>query len=169
MKMEYKIIKQMLQARGYKIKKEEDNIYHVISKLGSRIIVIFSKHNKLNIDSIKFNLEIINKNKYNHAIIIYNNNMTSAAKKIVNNLYDIYIETFAVNELQFNISKHRLSRPHIKITGEEEKEIRKKYGDKLSIILKNDPQVRFYGFRVNDIIKIIRKNGIIFYRIVKSV
>ena len=66
--------------------------------------------------------------------------------------------------------KHRLSRPHIKITGEEEEqEIRKKYGDKLSIILKNDPQVRFYGFRVNDIIKIIRKNGIIFYRIVKSV
>ena len=32
--MEYKIIKQMLQARGCKIKKEEDNIYHVISKLG---------------------------------------------------------------------------------------------------------------------------------------
>ena len=167
MKMEYKVIQEMLEIRGYNIKKEKDNIYHTISKSGDRMIVIFSKHNKLNIDSIKYNLDIINKNKYNHAIIIYNNNKTSSAKKIINNLYNIYIETFAINELQFNITKHRLSRPHIKITGKEEQEIREKYGDKLSFILKSDPQVKFYGFRVNDIIKIIRENGIIFYRIVK--
>ena len=165
--METIVIREMLEARGYKIKKCEDNIYHTISDSSKRMIVIFSKYNKLNIDSIKYNLEIINSNKYNHAIIIYNDNITSSAKKIINNLYNIYIETFAVNELQFNISKHRLSRPHIKIIGKEEEEIRKKYGDKLSFILKTDPQVRFYGFRENDIIKIIRKNGIIFYRIVK--
>ena len=165
--MEYKVLEEMVEARGYKIKEIKDNIYHTISKTGDKIIVIFSKYNKLNIDSIKYNLEIINKNKYNHAIIIYNNNVTSSAKKIIKNLYNINIEIFSRNELQFNITKHRLSRPHIKVTGEEELEIREKYGDKLSIILKTDPQARFYGFCVNDIIKIIRKNGLVFYRIVK--
>ena len=145
--MENIVIQEMMMARGYKIQKQKDNIYQTISSSGNRMIVIFSKYNKLNIDSIKYNLEIINKNKYNHAIIIYNDNITSSAKKIIKNLYNIYIETFAINELQFNITKHRLSRPHIKITGKEEKEIRKKYSDKLSFILKTDPQVRFYGFR----------------------
>ena len=165
--MEYKVLKEMLKARGYKIKNKLDEIYHTVSKTGDKMIVIFSKYDKLNIDSIKYNLEIINKNKYNHAIIIYNNNVTSAAKKIIKNLHNINIEIFSINELQFNITKHRLSRPHIKIIGKEEDEIREKYSDNLSVILKTDPQARFYGFSVNDIIKIIRKNGLIFYRIVK--
>ena len=47
----------------------------------------------------------------------------------------INIEIFSRNELQFNITKHRLSRPHIKVTGKEELEIREKYGDKLSSVL----------------------------------
>ena len=103
--MEYKVLKEILKVRGYKIKNKIDEIYHTVSKTGDKMLVIFSKYDKLNIDSIKYNLEIINKNEYNHAIIIYNNNVTSAAKKIIKNLHNINIEIFSKNELQFNITK----------------------------------------------------------------
>ncbi len=66
-----------------------------------------------------------------------------------------------------DISAHRLFYPHEKITGDEEKEIRQKYGSKLPKILTSDAIVRWYGFEKGDILRITRKGGHITYRLVE--
>ena len=157
----------MLQIRKYTIKSEDDTYIKAIDKNNNKLLAIFSKYDKLNIDIMKFYLKIINDLDYNHVIIIYKNGITASAKKIIKNLFNIRIEYFSKDILQFDITEHRLVSPHIKIEGKEEEIIRKKYGDKLSIILLTDPQVKFHGFCKNDIIRIERNNGTIFYRIVK--
>ena len=58
---------------------------------------------------------------------------------------DINIEIFQSDKL-VDISAHRLFRPHEKITGDEESEIRQKYGSNLPKIHTSDAMVRWYGF-----------------------
>ena len=74
---------------------------------------------------------------------------------------------FNENELQYNITLHKYVRPHIKIEGDEFDTINSKYGKHLPIILASDPVSRYYNFKKGDIIKIIRRNDIIAYRVVK--
>jgi len=164
--MEYKVVQEMLNQRGYKINEKSENRY-IATKDIDKLLVIFSEYTKLNIDSIKTHLKNVNELGFKHVIIVYNNVITASAKKVINHLTNIKIEIFSKSELEFNITKHRLSKPHIKLTGKYAQDIKKKYGKNLPIILESDPQSRFYGFSRGDIIKIIRKNGIISYRIVK--
>ena len=87
---------------------------------------------------------------------------------------DIVFELFSVDELQFNITKHRLVPLHQKLNEEESKSFKEKYGLKYQAILTSDPISRFYNYKRGDIIRILRirktndKNQyIIAYRIVK--
>ena len=65
------------------------------------------------------------------------------------------------------IIKHKYYFPHIKIEGNELNEIVTKFGNKIPIILKTDSVVKYLDFKKGDIIKIIRKNDYVHYRIVK--
>ena len=78
----------------------------------------------------------------------------------------IKIEVFQSDKL-VDISAHRLFRLHEKITGDEEKEIRQRYGSKLPKILTSDAMVRWYGFEKDDILRITRNTGHITYRLVE--
>ena len=93
--------------------------------MNDKLLVIFSEYTKLNIDSIKTHLKNVNELGYKHVIIIYNNLITASAKKVINHLANIKIEIFSKSELEFNITKHRLSKPHIKLTGKYAQDIKK--------------------------------------------
>ena len=69
--------------------------------------------------------------------------------------------------MSFDITKHRYYRPHIKLNNNEKSTFIKKYGTKIPILLKNDPVSKIFDFRRGDVIKIIRKEDFISYRIVK--
>ena len=122
--MEYKVVQEMLNQRGYKITEKSENRY-IATKDNDTLLVIFSEYTKLNIDSIKTHLKIVNELGFKHVIIIYNNLITASAKKVINHLINIKIEIFSKSELEFNITKHRLSKPHIKLTGKYAQDIKK--------------------------------------------
>jgi len=161
-------VTEMITQREYKItEKDSDKIIGVNSK-GDRIIAFTNIISKFNNDRVKEYVSVLYKMGMNHCIAIYSDSITPMAKKFIKDSLDIKIELFCQDELQFNITKHRLVPPHIKLTDEEGKQFKKKYGLKHPVILTSDPVARFYNFKRGDIIKIVRPGGYITYRIVKG-
>jgi DNA-directed RNA polymerase I, II, and III subunit RPABC1 len=103
----------------------------------------------------------------NHGIIIYSDTITPMAKKIIEDPINIVLEMFVLDELQFNITKHILVPEHILLTDKQGFDIKKKLGSRLPVLLSSDPVSRFYKFKRGNIIKVIRRNGYIAYRIVR--
>jgi len=77
------------------------------------------------------------------------------------------IELFQADDLQFNITQHKLVPKHIRMNKEEMKDFREKYGTNIPILLRTDAVSRFYDFAKGEIIKIIRRDGFVSYRIVR--
>ena len=164
-----KVCHEMMGSRGYSPDEHDLNDDQIIftDSRDKRIIVFLCTLQKLNINSIKEYIKLIEEKGINHAIIIYLNVITSSAKKVVENLYNVTIELFTFNELQFNITTHKLVPTHTRLTSTETTEFKAKYGTKIPVLLKSDPMSRFYNFTRGQIIKVTRCNGTISYRIVK--
>lgn len=153
-----------LKHRGYIFIKQEDNI--IFMRNNNEIILVFINDGILNMINIKDYMSITNSLKVSHIIIIYTNKITPSTKKIIN-YNDIKIELFEQNEMSFDLTKHKYYYPHIKVDNNIKETLLNKYGNNLPIILKSDPIVKFMNFERGDIIKILRKDNNIFYRIVK--
>ena len=158
---------EMLNDRGYIENDVIDNQYKIYEKDGNKLVVILSQSDKLNIDYMKEYIKLLSENELKNCIIIYNNDITPSAKKVVENLFQFSIELFKFNELQYNITKHRLYNKHESLTPDEKDDFVKKYGIKIPVILEKDPVSRYFNFTRGDIIRVIRKSDIIVYRIVK--
>ena len=158
---------EMLTDRGFYLSgllNEEHQLYDNNDK---QIVIFKNDLDKLNIDYIKEYIKILSDNKLKHAIIIYKNEITPSAKKVIQNLFQFTIEMFKFDELMFNLTKHRLYNKHIRLTENDKKEFVKKYGIQIPVILLTDPVSRYFNYKRGDIIKIERKNDVISYRIVK--
>lgn len=86
-------------------------------------------------------------------------------KKIHKEGFDI-LEIMKYSNLLYNPTQHTYFNKHEKIKNYEQKH--KKYDLKLPIILKTDVACKWYDYKINDIIKITRKDNSICYRIVKD-
>lgn len=158
---------EMMEDRGYSvIDSDDDNILFENVDTAERVLSCIFDENKLNVNNIKDMINMLNENDIKHGIIIYNEVITSTAKKIIDTLQDYDIEVFSINELKFNITKHRLVPKHIKISGDELTEVRK-FATKLPVMLKSDPVTRYYHYRPGDIIRVERLDKTIAYRLVK--
>lgn len=166
--MERQIIKEIVLDRKYRVLTE--NSEYIKCEKPDKVIVkvFFSVFLKLNTSAIKNYIALLQNDNIHHAIIIYNNEITSATKKIIKNLYQIKIELFAKQELQINITKHFLVPKHIQLSVEESNIIKKKYGVQLPVILKSDPISRYFDFEIGRVIKIVRRpDNNITFRIVR--
>ena len=131
-----------------------------------KIIVFFPVENKVNIDTIKEILYKMEKVHIKNCIIVYKESITSSAKKTLDVL-ELNIEMFHLEQLQYNITKHNLVPKHIRIEDKQQKkELLKKYGTQLPVLLKSDAVSRFYNYKKGDLIKILRTNNTICYRLV---
>lgn len=158
---------EMMGDRGYSvIDSDDDNILFENTETGERVLVCIFDDTKLNVNNIKDIITMLNENDLKHGIIIYNDVITSTSKKIIETLQDYDIEIFSMDELKFNITKHRLVPKHIKIIGDEYTEL-KKHASKLPIMLKSEPISRYYHYKPSDIIRIERSEGTIIYRVVR--
>jgi DNA-directed RNA polymerase subunit H (RpoH/RPB5) len=158
---------EMMEDRCYTvIDSDDDNILFENMSNGDRILSCIFDEPKLNVNNVKDMILILNENDLKHGIIIYNEVITSTAKKIIDTLQDYFIETFSMDELKYNITKHRLVPKHVKANEEEYKEL-KKFGPKLPVMLKTDPVTRYYNYKSGDIIRVERFDGNIIYRIVR--
>lgn len=156
------ICKDMFNIREYTLVNEEP--FSLIGRKpnGKLIHLHILQTDKLNVNIIKYYYALFHTDGINHGIIVYQNVVTSSVKKILSNINDIHIELFQLRELTFNITKHRLVPKHISVLPIEGEDI-----SKYPVIKKTDPVVRFHGFKPGNLIKIIRNNGSIYYRIVK--
>ena len=171
MKMQFtnakNICHEMLLQRSYKFIKENDSHKTYTQSDDTLVYVFFDEMPKLNINNVKDYIKLMEKDFILHGIIVYNSCATAAAKKIIQITNDMNIELFDVQDLQFNITKHRLYRPHIPLSSSEKENFVKKYGDKIPIILRTDPICLFFNFKKGTILKIIRKENFVSFRIVK--
>jgi DNA-directed RNA polymerase subunit H (RpoH/RPB5) len=163
------IITEMMEARGYEITESESDKM-VATRDEHNILIISVPDAKLNTNTVKLIITILQANSLDHAIVIYNDTITSGAKKIIETIYTsdkITIECFDRTELQYNITTHRLQSQFERSSAEEYQDIKFKWGVNLPIMLKSDPIARFYNYARGDIIKVTRKNVFVTYKIVK--
>jgi DNA-directed RNA polymerase subunit H (RpoH/RPB5) len=159
---------EMLQQRDYTIDDIQQDRVIGIKPDGKKMIMFLSSIPKFNVKCMSEYISITNEFGIKHLLIVYKDGVTASTKKAIEQLQDdIYIELFAEENLQFNITKHRLQPVFQRLEENESKEFKLKYGLKFPIMKKDDPIASFYDYHKGDIIRIIRKNGIIDYRIVK--
>lgn len=158
----------MMLNRGFVFLRKKDDSYLIYANTDNQKIIVWCfEFDKLNIDGIKEFINLMEKEKYKHGIIIYQNIMTSSTKKVLDNLYKFHIELFLVKELQYDLTKFKYFCIHERMSKTEAEAIREKYGNTLPFMLKTDAVARYYFYQRNDLIKIIRRNGTIIFRIVK--
>lgn len=171
-KQALKVLAEMIADREYKLEYVDEDFtndrpYCVKGVNPKHTILCFlCEDDKLNIQGIKDRISIMNKEDADKCIIVYKNNVTSSAKKSIETL-EYEFELFSVNELQLNITKHRLVPKHEKVTPQEKQELDKNYKGKLPIILSSDAISRYYAFQKGEYVRITRKDGSILYRVVK--
>ena len=163
------VLRDMLTQRGYIITEDnyESNNIIGINSLKTKIIVFTTPVVKFNVDTVKEFITITNNLNIDHCIVIYSLSVTSMAKKLIENSFDVKIELFKLDEVQFNITSHILVPLHIKLSDVDATKFKDLYGVKFPTILKTDPIARFYNYQKGDIIKIIRNGNYVTYRICK--
>lgn len=103
----------------------------------------------------------ISENKFATGILVYENNMTPSANRLIPSVAPATIDTFQETDLLVNITKHVLVPTHIKLSGGEKKYLLERYRLKesqLPRIQREDPVARYLGLRRGQIVKIIRRS-----------
>lgn len=156
--------KEMLADRGYTITEQEPERITSVTPSGTTVILYLVMEDKLNIDIFKKYYALIRRAKCTHAILVYDKQMTSSVKSALTNTNTVTIEMFTKAELLFNITKHVLVPKHERIDASQ-------YDDsalsKYPKIRRGDPVCRYYGFQVGNLIRITRRDGSIYYRVVR--
>jgi DNA-directed RNA polymerase I, II, and III subunit RPABC1 len=172
MNIALKTVSEMIRQREYKITEDDGDKIIGTNSEGDQIVVFKQPVIKFNIDRIKEYLSLLHRMKMNHCIAIYSESVTPMTKKMVANSLDIKIELFTLDELQYNITEHRLVPKHIRLSSADANEFKEAFGIRHPVILVTDPISRFFAYKRGDIIKIIRKTGtnyrFVTHRIVKG-
>jgi DNA-directed RNA polymerase I, II, and III subunit RPABC1 len=167
-----KVCYEMFQQRLYNNIEHVDDRIMALKNDGKNICVFLTLNLKLNTEITQQYMTIMKNLGVDHGILIYKDSITSSAKKIIDifNESDIdsKIELFNVEELQYNITKHRLQpKKFEKLSEKEVTAFKKSYGSNYPIMLTSDKVARFFGFEKGSIIKVYYKNGYINYLFVK--
>ena len=157
---------EMLIQRGYTIV-DIENIT-ALKPDGTQIIVFFNESPSFDTKSMKEIFSIMNETGIIHSIVVYKDKVTPATKSTLEQSDDMKIELFAEEDLQINITKHRLQPIFEKLKDDEAIEFKKTFGLKFGTLRIDRPISRFYDYERGDVIRITRPDGYINYRIVKG-
>lgn len=160
------VIREMMKDRGYMVWEDVDPVVSICSRHNEKIMIYTSKTEKFNIEGVKYAVYQLQQHRLKHAIIIYQNIITSSAKKAIEHLQDYVLEMFEKKELQFNPTRHRLFCPHIRVDKNSD-EVPKDQIVNLPVLLRTDVVAKYFHFHRGEIIRIQRHNGSIAYRVVK--
>jgi len=150
--MEYTICKEMLSQRECTVVEEAEDMIIAMKSTGEVIYVFFVNTPKLNIKVVKWCINKMKEDNVEHGIIVYKNSITPHVNKAVRNLPKMKIELFLKDELQYNLTEHRLVPKHEKVDEADAKALSEKYGNSYHVLLKTDPVARFFGFERGDFI-----------------
>ena len=158
-------ILEMLEQREYTIV-DTENIM-ALKPDGSQIIVFFNESPNFDTKSMKEVLSVMNEAGIVHSIVVYKDKVTPATKSTLEQCNDMKIELFAEEDLQINITKHRLQPVFEKLKDDEAIEFKKNFGLKFGVLRVDRAISRFYDYSKGYVIRIKRPDGYINYRIVK--
>ena len=178
----WKTLNQMMADRGYIV--EEDfskityqewlqknnnkatlnGIYYKKSEINPeevfRLYFEYIGESKLSAKEISIFFSKMKDAKADSGIIVISGQLTSQAKqKMIDINYELQVECFNISELMVNITEHTYVPKHILLTGEEKKQLMKRYKIKeyqLPKILNSDPVAKYLGLKRGDVVKIIR-------------
>ncbi len=99
----------------------------------------------------------------NCGIIVYRNNITAIAKKLLmpGAIPGVRLEVFKESELLVDITEHTLVPEHVVLTPDQKQEVLGRYKLKESQLPKiqaADPIARYYGLQRGTVVKIIRRS-----------
>lgn len=158
-------LKEMMTDRGYPYWEVMDGDLYIASGDKKPSLLIYCCHNdKFNIESVKYMVIQLQQRQMHHGITVYQNIITSSARKAIEHLHDYTIELFDKSELQYNLTQHRLYCPHVRIPKDQ---IPVADISHLPILLRTDAVSRYFHFTRGEVVRIIRKNDSVAYRIVK--
>ena len=156
------VCKEMFEAREYDIYEESDHVLKATKPNGVRVYLFVLPQEKFNIDIVKYYYRLFLYENIKHAILVYKNQITPSVKKIISGIHSIRIELFCETSFYDNITRHQLVPKHIRISTDGHRDLQK-----YPSIRKSDPVCRFYGFNTGELIKITRRDGSIYFRVVK--
>ena len=165
-----KICLEMLSQRGYELIDNDPERIISVKQDGKLVVTFFSDLPKFNVKNIQVYIAIMNELQIFHAIIVYKDGVTAFTKKAVDQSLEMRFELFAVENLQYNITKHRLQPRFERLSNEDADNFKKEFGLRFATLRHDDPIALFYDYNKGDVIRIIRNNGnkFITYRIVKG-
>ena len=189
------IVSEMLSDRGYQIVKkvtkkvdsdkdsdsddvEDENtpmyaVSRVIKNKTVMVIYDFVSGSKIKKDTLQMCVKLMEEYGYSRIILVYNDSTTSAAESLIASLaeQDKIIEVCNVRDMTYNPIKHYLQPKFQKISSiKEKKQIYSTLGPakNFGAMVTTDPVARWYDYKIDDLIKITRKDGSIYYRRVKK-
>jgi DNA-directed RNA polymerase subunit H (RpoH/RPB5) len=135
---------------------------------GKTTILIMIDHPKVGVEILKSYLQTSFVEDVKNYIIIYKELITSTCSKIIQNFFNYSFELFTLTMFYYDITELHYYCHHEKVCDiEEQEKIKSIYQDKLPFILQTDIICKYFGFRKGDIIKIVRKNNDIYFRLVR--
>lgn len=161
------IAKEMILQRGYLIVEEEPGRILATVPEGYQLAVFLSDNSKISVNDMKEFVSAMNELEIEHVIIVYKEDVTTQARQFIEKQEKYIMELFAEEDLQYNITKHRLQPAFEKLGNEEALALKQQFGLKFPTLKREDPIAKFYFYQKGDVIKITRSNGYVTYRIVR--
>jgi DNA-directed RNA polymerase subunit H (RpoH/RPB5) len=150
------ICKEMLEQRQYTDIHQVSHDYIIFEamKNKTKVGVFLYKTEVFDNDNLTKLIQITNDNEIGHVIIVYDTKITPHVKNTLSQIHTLKIELFEYKNLLFNPTKHSYVPPHRKLSEEDAKVFREKYGKQISKISTEDTISKFLNFEKNDIIEI---------------
>ena len=163
----HKTCLEMIQQREYSIIEDAEDHIIALKPDNTQMVILFHDAPKFDTKGMKEAVNTMNELGVYHAIIIYHDDVTPATKATLERSVERRFELFAEEDLQINITIHRLQPKFERLADEEAIKFRKDFGTKFGTLRLDKPIARFYDYQRGDVIRITRKCGYINYRIVR--
>ena len=160
---------EMIQQREYEvIEKVSGEHILAVKPDGKNMVVFFTGIDKFNVKHLQIFTSRMNDLGVDHSIIVYKEGVTSFTKKAIKRSVEMTFELFSEDDLQYNITKHRLQPSFKRLFPKVAVDFKKKFGTKFGTMRIDDPIARFYAYNRGDVIRITRSREFITYRIVRG-
>ena len=146
-------LRDMFVLRGYT---HSDDFSSIVTKDGSKMSLYHCIGGKVGIATAR--------SIPPNCILIHRDKLTTSAEK-----YLVNIEIWSEIDLLFNVTKHKLYRPHRLLSAVETSDLLKRLRCELKHlpqIAANDAVVKFFGWK-NGVVEIVRSEGDLYYRVIK--
>ena len=167
----YGTVREMLTDRGYALQSLCENSAGLLQHMrerrcvlqgvregsGAQALVFFDLDDKV---SVRFLRALREAHADALLIVVSLEGPTAFAKKEVADPWGEAVQHFTYKELVQNVSRHNLVPPHRVLDAAEAEEVRRRFSvkdEQLPLLLQNDPQRRYHGFRKGDVVEIRRR------------